>query len=69
MNTGQVYNITFNSFLSSSIRDLKLKRKAKLIFENNFFYTFEYRTKSKEILRVTIDKLEHKNNPGLIAEV
>lgn len=69
LNLGQTYLIKFLLNKSASDGELLLTRNAKLIFENSYFYTFEYKTKSGDYLRITIDKHDYRRNSSLIQEV
>lgn len=69
LNIGQTYKIKFILYKSASDGGVLIKRDAKLIFENNYFYTFEYKTKNGDYLRVTIDKHDYRKNSSLIQEV
>lgn len=66
MNIGQVYNVKFENFLNASSPPVKLEKKAKLIFESDYFYTFEYKSGSGALLRTTIDKRKYKGNNSII---
>lgn len=69
LNLGQTYKVKFVLYKTASDGGVLLERKAKLIFENSYFYTFKYKTKSGNYLRVTIDKYDYKRNPSMIQEV
>lgn len=65
---GQAYKIMAEVYTSDSVNPVKKQVGAKLIFEGKYFYTFEYMTKSGDMLRTTIDKFDYKRNPKLIKE-
>lgn len=69
LKVGQTYKITFVSVKGSTDGGLVLKKIAKLIQETKYFYTFEYKSNHGDLLRVTIDKRDYKNNPKMIQEV
>lgn len=62
----QNYNIKFENYLNASSPPLKLEKKAKLIFEGDYFYTFEYKSASGDLLRTTIDKRKYRGNNSII---
>lgn len=69
MKVGQTYKIKFVSEKGSTDGRLVLKKKAKLIQETKYFYTFRYKSNQGDMLTVTIDKQDYKNNPEMIQEV
>lgn len=68
MNLGQTYKIKIINYDSALGIGFSATKKAKLIFEGKHFYTFEYQSKSGEMVRTTISKFDFKKNPGLIQE-
>lgn len=52
MNLGQTYKIKYTNYYTAGDVGVREERKAKLIFEGKYFYTFEYRSKSGDLLRV-----------------
>jgi hypothetical protein len=50
-------------------RLIKKEYKAKKIFENEHFCTFEYVNDKGNVRKETIDKNDYLRNPGLIVEV
>ena len=59
MKLGQTYKIKYTSYYSSSDTGTVEKRKAKLIFEGKYFYTFEYKSKMGDLLRVCLSKRDN----------
>lgn len=69
MKVGQTYKITFVSVKGSTYSKMVIRKKAKLILETKYFYTFRYKSDHGDMLTVTIDKLDYKHNPKMIQEV
>ena len=59
MNLGQTYKIKYTDYYTASDIGVVEQRKAKLIFEGKHFYTFEYKSKTGDLLRVTLDKRDN----------
>lgn len=69
MKVGQTYKITFVSVKGSIDSKMVIRKKATLILETKYFYTFRYKSDHRDMLTVTIDKQDYKNNPKMIQEV
>jgi hypothetical protein len=69
MKVGQTYKITFVSVKGSTDSKMVIRKKAELILETKYFYTFRYKSNQGDMLTVTIDKQDYKNNPEMIREV
>lgn len=61
MKLGQTYNIKYTNYYTAGDTGVREKRIAKLIFEGKYFYTFQYKSKMGDLLRVTLDKYDKTN--------
>jgi hypothetical protein len=69
MEVGQTYKIKYIYYNTNADVGVLRQKLAKLIFKGKHFYTFEYKSKMGDMIRVTIDKHDFRRNPSMIQEV